>query len=418
MAHVHLSSARRRPVDNEVLSQSPIIDNQNEEWRMDWIVAEDIATNWTSREKALREIPEYVLEYAPLVHLFSGENYWPSDIAEHLVYTTPQLNYTSVQAKWDHPSLQDLDRLNRWDLGKHVYLASNDDVETRPAWLASRRNIPIPQPGRPVDPEEPGHDTPDNSPVFNKDDDRKKWYDAGGWADRVGSKSEHSEEPELGDLPDIDIEEIQRRYAGKPIQPVQPAEQTNDTNTAGGRSDAPAFLVVIDKGNDIVDAFWFFFYSYNLGNAVFNVRFGNHVGDWEHTMVRFYKGNPKALFLSAHTAGKAYSYEAIEKQGKRVCLSITLSSFEDTYTDTSSPLYIQQLAHMPCMPLLGSMNTFFPGDCFSTRRTEARCGTLFTTHTTTHTTTQPMFFEPPISPRCHQPSGSISTATGEINSTL
>jgi hypothetical protein len=40
-------------------------------------------------------------------------------------------------------------------------------------------------------------------------------------------------------------------------------------------------------------------------------------------MVRFYKGRPKALFLSAHTAGEAYSYEAIEKQGKRVCISLT-----------------------------------------------------------------------------------------------
>jgi hypothetical protein len=86
----------------------------------------------------------------------------------------------------------------------------------------------------------------------------------------------------------------------------------------GGRSDAPAVLVVVPKGDGVVDAFWFFFYSYNLGNAVFNVRFGNHVGDWEHTVVRFQHGEPKAVFFSEHSFGEAYTYDAVEKIGKRV----------------------------------------------------------------------------------------------------
>jgi len=91
----------------------------------------------------------------------------------------------------------------------------------------------------------------------------------------------------------------------------------SDDPRKGGRSKAPAVLVVVDKGAGVVDAFWFYFYSFNLGNSVLNVRFGNHVGDWEHCMVRFYHGEPKALFFSAHTAGEAYSYEAVEKVGKR-----------------------------------------------------------------------------------------------------
>jgi len=76
-------------------------------------------------------------------------------------------------------------------------------------------------------------------------------------------------------------------------------------------------LVVIEKDNGVVDAFFFFFYSYNLGNKVFNVRFGNHVGDWEHTVVRFQHGKPKAVFFSEHSFGEAYTYDALEKIGKR-----------------------------------------------------------------------------------------------------
>jgi hypothetical protein len=98
----------------------------------------------------------------------------------------------------------------------------------------------------------------------------------------------------------------------------------------GGRSDAPAVLVVVPKGDGVVDAFWFFFYSYNLGNTVFNVRFGNHVGDWEHTTVRFHNGVPKAIFFSEHAGGEAYTYEAVEKIGKRVCVvSMTRSMQRD-----------------------------------------------------------------------------------------
>ncbi len=88
-----------------------------------------------------------------------------------------------------------------------------------------------------------------------------------------------------------------------------------------GRSDAPTILVVINKGDGIVDAFWFFFYSFNQGNKVLNIRFGNHLGDWEHTMIRFQHGEATAVFFSEHAFGAAYTYEAVEKIGKRVSSS-------------------------------------------------------------------------------------------------
>ena len=203
------------------------------------------------------DIPDYVLDYAPLVHLYSGEQFWPSDIAEHLTHVTPNLNYTPIQAKSANLNLTNLDNLNEYSRGRYVYLKSDDDVEERPDWLASKKNIP--------------------------------------------NASAH---------------EIISTHGAEWIGNSQP-----------GRSDAPAVLIVINKGNGIVDAFWFYFYSYNLGNVVFNVRFGNHVGDWEHSLVRFQDGKPKVVFFSEHNFGSAYSYNAVEKIGNRVSSQHKFSSW-------------------------------------------------------------------------------------------
>jgi hypothetical protein len=40
---------------------------------------------------------------------------------------------------------------------------------------------------------------------------------------------------------------------------------------------------------------------------------GNHIGDWEHTMIRFYYGVPQTVWLSQHAGGQAFTYDALEK---------------------------------------------------------------------------------------------------------
>ncbi|KAL4874166.1 hypothetical protein BDV12DRAFT_159223 [Aspergillus spectabilis] len=278
-------------------------------WRAYWGSETDYPEeDWNATERSRRNIPDYVLEYAPLVHLFSGEQFWPCDIAEHLYHTTPMLNYTPIQSQSDHPTLRDLDQLNQWEEGRHVFLTSNDNVENRPPWMEGEKNVPSP----PEDELEPAwadwdgrvdgafpEDTPEN---------RAKWYNT-----QLPLQDGPVEEisPDTLGYPMSDDEhlrdELRKRFGGEPIS----------IKEVGGRSEAPAILLVIDKGNGIVDAFWFYFYSFNLGNIVLNVRFGNHIGDWEHCLVRFYNGKPKALFFSAHSGGEAYSYEAVEKIGKR-----------------------------------------------------------------------------------------------------
>ena len=214
----------------------------------------------------MHEIPQYVLDYAPLVHLYSEEQFWPCDIKEHLFHVTPELNYTPIQGL-PQLNLTNLDQLNQFEEGRHVFLTSNDNVEDRPDWLSGQINIP---------------------------DD---------YTDDAISDSSKS----------------------------QPTMDKSSKQSRGGHSDAPAVLLTVDKGDGIVDAFWFFFYSYNLGNLVFNIRFGNHIGDWEHTLIRFEHGKPKIVFVSEHFFGSAYSYSAIEKIGNRVSSILCLTDLPRSY---------------------------------------------------------------------------------------
>ena len=311
--------------------QDPL--GEDRDWQTAWTSGKSEPGDWTDDERLLREIPQYVLDYAPLVHLYSGEQFWPGDIAEHLHHTTPYLNYTPVQPSWRHSTLNNLDELNKWEKGRSVYLTSNDNVEDRPEWLGGDKNIPEIIPGL-------GDENLDDEPWAEWDgridgelpddikDGRKGWEDAGlgGTRDRGGDRLNPTAVRISVPTETVEGEDFIIEDQSKP----KPKSKRNllGKRVTGGRSDAPAVLVVVDKGHGIVDAFWFYFYSFNLGNVVLNVRFGNHVGDWEHSLVRFKHGKPKAIFFSEHDGGEAYSYEAVEKIGNRVSFNLISSSPE------------------------------------------------------------------------------------------
>lgn len=80
--------------------------------------------------------------------------------------------------------------------------------------------------------------------------------------------------------------------------------------TGGAISSA---VIVADKGNGLVDAFYFYFYAFDDGGIVLGMNLGNHIGDWEHNMVRFQNGVPQAVWYSQHSAGQAFKYSVVLK---------------------------------------------------------------------------------------------------------
>lgn len=335
-----------------------------------WEIAgqQEAAPDASSSSK--KEIPDYVLAYAPMVHLYSDEHFWPSHIAEHVKHMQAFNNGMALDEPF--PLTPDnLARLNN-ETGE-VYLTSMDDIEDRPAWLLSHANRPIP-----FSEEDDDDNKGDNRRKSRSDeggssgfDPRRQYPDDTTWFDVDRDHPLHrlSDPRKIDSLdrhPRMDGPEDTRSHrmrvdglrvaaggaegfanavnaalagaatAVDAVSPVQ-ATATADVGAAtqqkpivvvapqsghrpddSGRSNAPAILVMVDKGSGIMDAFWFFFYSYNLGQTVLGVRYGNHVGDWEHCMIRFESGVPRALFLSEHEGGQAYAWSALEKfQPKR-----------------------------------------------------------------------------------------------------
>ncbi|KAH7313607.1 hypothetical protein B0I35DRAFT_435545 [Stachybotrys elegans] len=88
----------------------------------------------------------------------------------------------------------------------------------------------------------------------------------------------------------------------------------------------PCVVILVEKSPQELDAFYFYFYSYNEGpnitqvlepmdrfvdgeKAALGIHFGNHVGDWEHNMVRFRDGKPVGIYYSQHVDGAGYDWD-------------------------------------------------------------------------------------------------------------
>ncbi|KAF7550968.1 hypothetical protein G7046_g7853 [Stylonectria norvegica] len=272
-------------------------------WEPEEIRREDHKRNLNQRRRILKHVPDYVTKHAPLVHLYSGEEFWPSDIREHVEHMTVLVDDEPLNSteKW---SLDNLHLLNQH--GSKIVLRSNDDVEDRPNWLHSHSSIPKPFPDEPDDDEDETPPHEDHGPKAPEQRGPTTWYDVDKShpLHRIANPRKRRSN--------------ERRTSGaRSADDAQRLASRGHKPDANGYSTAPAVLVLVDKGSGIVDAFWFFFYSYNLGQTVLGIRFGNHVGDWEHCMMRFENGVPRGVFFSEHEGGQAYAYEAVEKRGDR-----------------------------------------------------------------------------------------------------
>ncbi|KIN07778.1 hypothetical protein OIDMADRAFT_151604 [Oidiodendron maius Zn] len=89
-------------------------------------------------------------------------------------------------------------------------------------------------------------------------------------------------------------------------------------DASGKTNDATSCAIIVnDHGSGMVDVFYMYFYAYNQGNTVLFHELGDHVGDWEHNMIRFRDGVPQQVWYSQHGNGEAFTYKAVEKEGKR-----------------------------------------------------------------------------------------------------
>ncbi|KAJ4226318.1 hypothetical protein NW759_004904 [Fusarium solani] len=98
--------------------------------------------------------------------------------------------------------------------------------------------------------------------------------------------------------------------------------ETPDEKGRTSNATACAVIIVEQSPRD-VDAFFFYFYSYDRGANISQVleplnsfamgmadgmHYGCHVGDWEHNMVRFRDGKPTGIYYSQHSSGAAYEW--------------------------------------------------------------------------------------------------------------
>jgi hypothetical protein len=105
------------------------------------------------------------------------------------------------------------------------------------------------------------------------------------------------------------------------IRSIQALDSPSDDSPpffAGDLEGAPVYAFYADKGGDIVDLVYFFWYPYNRGKSAVDTIWGNHVGDWEHITVRLLRGPddalaPSQVYLSAHSFGGAYAWTDIER---------------------------------------------------------------------------------------------------------
>ena len=225
----------------------------------------------------IREIPQFIIDYAPMVYLYSEENYFPGDIKTYIPkfkLCMPSKNYNKVERLVD--KLKELK--NGSETPKEICI-NQDGVLT----------------------------THNLSTYFNVD---LKHTDDGIFFERNDQS------------PDFILNSKYFFMTKKFFNPKSDFFQGHKPRNMGQAPLTPSNLIVKyyyqDGVVDYIDAFWGLFYPFNEGAYVMGAGpWGNHLGDWEHILLRFYPFQntykPTAIWLSAHSGGFAYEFDKITK---------------------------------------------------------------------------------------------------------
>lgn len=80
-------------------------------------------------------VPQFALDYAPMVYLYTDETYFPSDIGAQVANTQPELNFTLITNSQEPLTLDNLNSLSALAPVRDIYLTSKISPEARPAYL-------------------------------------------------------------------------------------------------------------------------------------------------------------------------------------------------------------------------------------------------------------------------------------------
>ncbi|EMT69110.1 Lysine-specific permease [Fusarium odoratissimum] len=130
----------------------------------------------------------------------------------------------------------------------------------------------------------------------------------------------------LGELNSYGGEDVALTAKEDPL--TYPTWILGEAPDASGRiaNSVPCAVILVEKSEVDIDAFYFYFYSFNEGpnitqvmepinhlvgdeNLSSGMHFGNHVGDWEHNMVRFHNGTPVGVYYSQHVDGVGFKWD-------------------------------------------------------------------------------------------------------------
>lgn len=95
------------------------------------LVAFASAAPHTTKAQKRDALPDYALTYAPWTYLFSGEDYFPSDITTHLANVIPEVDYVAI----GDAGSATVANLNTYN--SSVYLTADSDPTDDPAWISS-----------------------------------------------------------------------------------------------------------------------------------------------------------------------------------------------------------------------------------------------------------------------------------------
>lgn len=266
----------------------PSSKNREHHHEADWVDSAANLKNGGFVNAQSRAIPSFVFDHAPLIWLHDDEKWWPTDVADFLHHVEHVHTGSAGRSSAILPNMEAV--LQRQQRPGESFFESLDDPEAFPDWLTSYHNAPRRAVGshKRIVHGVQGHvlqGLENISPLSHR---LQGSFESSEYQDSWSPSQDH-----------LQILDLKTSVLADKL--------------IGNMSGAPAFLITVSKANETLDAFWFFFYGFNRGARVTGIQYGNHVGDWEHVLIRFDHGKPREAFLSAHEWGSAYRFDVLEK---------------------------------------------------------------------------------------------------------